>query len=453
MAITWNVLQNEAAGSHSLFTSELILTNTGEQSLGNQGWELYFNFCRKILPETVSETVQIAHVNGDLFKLVPRSKFLPLRPGTSRTIRFQTNFAVFKASDAPSGFYLVVEDCLRQRKIVEPLGEASVRPIHNPQLTMRTRDDQVAVPTPRSRYDENLDHTNLGNPPAAGVLPTPTLLQASQGEFVIDRNTKIAYCHELQNEADYLSEVLEPLIGCQLATQNLENGLISNHAITLSIQDLTVDGRQKAAGDNAYHLSILKDEGIVITGTDPAGVFYGIQSLRAWFPIDAFQNPTEEISVGAIKIEDAPRFRYRGLHLDVARNFQQPATVKKLLDLMAFYKLNKFHFHLTDDEGWRLEIAGLPELTEFGGRRSHPEEDLQSLPPSFGSGPHANSATSYGSGFYSRQDFLDILLYAAERHIEVVPEIDLPGHSRAAIKAMEFRRKRFARCRLGKRGP
>ena len=134
---------------------------------------------------------------------------------------------------------------------------------------------------------------------------------------------------------------------------------------------------------------------------------------------------------------DAPRFGYRGLMLDVARNFQPKAAVLRVLDLMARYKLNAFHFHLTDDEGWRLEIPSLPELTSVGARRGHTLDSSRFLPPAYGSGPDVDQP--FGSGFYSRADYVEILRYAAARHIEVIPELEMPGHARAAIKAMEAR--------------
>jgi hexosaminidase len=123
--------------------------------------------------------------------------------------------------------------------------------------------------------------------------------------------------------------------------------------------------------------------------------------------------------------------------LDVARNFQPKARVFEVLDLMARYKLNVLHFHLTEDEGWRLEIPSLPELTKIGARRGHTLDSSRWLPPAYGSGPDVDQP--FGSGFYSRSDYAEILRYAAERHIEVIPEIEMPGHARAAIKAMEAR--------------
>jgi hexosaminidase len=133
-------------------------------------------------------------------------------------------------------------------------------------------------------------------------------------------------------------------------------------------------------------------------------------------------------------VVDAPRFGYRGFMLDVARNFQPKPSVLRTLDLLARYKLNVFHFHLTEDEGWRIEIPSLPELTAVGARRGHTLDSRRHLPPAWGSGPDVNGR--WGSGFYSRADYVEILRYAAARYIEVIPEVEMPGHARAAIKAL-----------------
>src|SRR2546430_11073392 len=121
--------------------------------------------------------------------------------------------------------------------------------------------------------------------------------------------------------------------------------------------------------------------------------------------------------------------------LDVARNFHPKAAVVRTLDLVARYKLNVFHFHLTDDEGWRIEMPSLPELAAVGARRGHTLDSGTHLPPAFGSGPDVDRP--WGSGFFSRADYIEILRYAAARHIEVIPELEMPGHARAAIKAMQ----------------
>jgi hexosaminidase len=181
----------------------------------------------------------------------------------------------------------------------------------------------------------------------------------------------------------------------------------------------------------AYELVIHPTSGVRIVGVSPAGVFYGLQSFRNLLPAPS---PRGGVVLPALRVLDAPRFGYRGFMLDVARNFHPKAAVLRTLDLLARYKLNVFHMHLTDDEGWRVEIAGLPELTAVGARRGHTLDSKRFLQPAFGSGPRVDQP--YGSGFFSHADYVEIVRYAAARHIEVIPEIEMPGHARAAIKSM-----------------
>uniref|UniRef100_A0A0L8GMR0 beta-N-acetylhexosaminidase n=1 Tax=Octopus bimaculoides TaxID=37653 RepID=A0A0L8GMR0_OCTBM len=179
----------------------------------------------------------------------------------------------------------------------------------------------------------------------------------------------------------------------------------------------------------AYILEVNSEkEYIKITGQDAPGVFYGIQSLMSL--------TSDNYTIPKSNIKDAPRFAYRGMEFDVARNFFGKETVLKLFDLMAIYKLNRFHFHLTDDEGWRLEFEGLEELTKVGGHRCHDLNEKHCIMPQLGSGP---TTIGSGSGYYTKKDYQEILQYAKERHIQVIPEIDMPGHSHALNKAMQSR--------------
>jgi hexosaminidase len=177
---------------------------------------------------------------------------------------------------------------------------------------------------------------------------------------------------------------------------------------------------------------------VEIDALDSKGAFYGIQSLLSLLPVSAFQSPKNSLAISKISIQDEPRFEYRGFFLDVARNFQSKEAVFKILDLMAFYKLNVFHFNLANDEGWRIEIPGLPELTEVGSKRGHSKDESQFIWPYYASGPDKDNSPN-GTGYYSVEDFKEILQYANDRHIEVIPEIGAPGHSRAAIISMRKR--------------
>ncbi|MEU3104617.1 beta-N-acetylhexosaminidase [Streptomyces griseoflavus] len=190
---------------------------------------------------------------------------------------------------------------------------------------------------------------------------------------------------------------------------------------------LRIDG---TLAPEAYRLAVAADRGIEITGGGAAGVFWGAQTLRQLLGPDAFRRapvrPGRTRDIPHRTIEDAPRLRWRGLMLDVARHFMPKDGVLRYLDLMAAHKLNVLHFHLTDDQGWRIEIQRYPRLTEVGSWRARTKVGHRAS-PLWDDRPHG--------GHYTQDDIREIVAYAAERHISVVPEIDVPGHSQAAIAA------------------
>jgi hexosaminidase len=175
--------------------------------------------------------------------------------------------------------------------------------------------------------------------------------------------------------------------------------------------------------DEAYRLVVTRDV-LTIRASRLAGLFYGIQTLRQPLPLDGSGR------IPAVTISDRPRFRYRGLHLDVGRHLFPVAFIKRYIDLLARYKLNVFHWHLTDDQGWRLEIKKYPKLTEVGAWRRETVAGKQ-LDPYVGDGQ------PYG-GFYTQDEARDIVAYAAARYVTVIPEIEMPGHSKAALAAYPF---------------
>ncbi len=296
------------------------------------------------------------------------------------------------------------------------------------------------LPTPASRFADNRELEKLPPEKVGRVVPTPAFMRPGNGQIELDASWAIRFQAGLEREAAQLAASLELMLGDAPAIEEAAEDA-GSPGITLEIGSVSVAGTPKNEGDEAYRLSVGGD-GVRIVGTDAAGVFYGIRTLEALAPLEAWREPQTALRLDEVVIEDAPRFGYRGIHLDVARNFQSTATVKRLLDLASFYKLNRFHFHLSDDEGWRLAVTDFPELVEVGGRRGHTEDESDHLIPSYGSGP--DPGNSHGSGHYSRTEMLEILGYARDRHIQVIPEIDLPGHARAAVKAMESR---FARMK------
>ena len=173
-------------------------------------------------------------------------------------------------------------------------------------------------------------------------------------------------------------------------------------------------------GTEGYRLDVTPDS-IHIRGFDPAGVFYGIQTVRQLLLADSTQIP-------CLTIEDSPRFQWRGFMLDEGRHFHGKAMVLKLLDMMALLKLNIFHWHLTEDQGWRIEIQQYPRLTEIGSQRVGTAQSFMDVIRDKHDGvPHG--------GFYTQADIREIVAYATERHITIVPEIEMPGHAKAALAA------------------
>lgn len=436
ISVSWAVVEN-VYQNRQAFKSQFIFTNNSGVPLGNTGWAFYYNTNRMIEPESIPDTVQINHLNGDYFRLTPTTTFPQLKNGESISIPYVSGHCAINYTDAPAGGYFVFTGKDGKPLPPDPVKKIRVKPFTHRDQTRRSDDDNVPVSTPRLRYEENLRLQQPGKRGIQKVVPTPLRFESKRGELVMNRQFEIHYAVGLESEAAFLGRILEGVFGGPLKTINCT--VTAPNAIVLEQSSPVID----AAGTEAYRLIIDGSKGIHISGSDAAGVFYGIRTLQAMLPPFAYREPQEEIILANCVVVDAPRFSYRGLHLDVARNFQDKETVKKIIALMAFYKLNKLHFHLTDDEGWRLEIQELPELTTIGAYRGHTEDETDCLYPSFGSGPFKGPARSYGSGYYSRADFIEILRYAHKRKIEVIPEIDVPGHARAAIKAMDARYRRL----------
>jgi hexosaminidase len=253
------------------------------------------------------------------------------------------------------------------------------------------------------------------------MIPHPTNLVFAAGAFHFSPQTGIVFDESLRNVALNLQALLTKSTGFPLFIQPIDEFDHSDSFIRLQISP------DKSLPPEGYSLEVNPNQ-VVISGGSPAGVFYGIQSLRQLLPPvteNADSVPNLDLFVPEVRIEDQPRYPWRGLHLDVSRHIYPVAFLKKFIDVMALYKLNTFHLHLTDDQGWRIEIKKYPLLTEVGAfRESTP------LPHDRGK----SDQTPYG-GFYTQEDMRELVAYAEERYITIVPEIEMPGHALAALAA------------------
>jgi hexosaminidase len=262
---------------------------------------------------------------------------------------------------------------------------------------------------------------------APAIIPQPQKLELRPGVFMLAPDTKIFASPGSIETANQLAAQLRRSTGYPL---KVRMKFFSGTAVKGGIL-LTTRSASTNLGAEGYELTVAPDA-IVIRAPTQAGLFYGTQTLLQLLPPDIFSTQlvaNTSWQIPCVQIEDRPRFKWRGLMLDVSRHFFTRTEVEQLLDAMALLKLNTFHWHLVDDQGWRIEIKKYPKLTQIGAWR-----------PGVGFGLDPKSTTAYGpdgryGGFYTQDDILKVVAYAATRHITIVPEIEMPGHSSAALAA------------------
>jgi hexosaminidase len=402
LQLRWELVGDSLASDFAASRAAFTLTNRGAKPLLAAGWAIYFSALHSAGPGSVGGGFVIEDVMADLHRIVPAAGFTGLAPGASIRIPYLTDLLANRSS-VPKGPYIVFDTA---KNVGVPLTDYVAAPFER------------AVATPENQFALDSATRVIAANELPPVFPTPVTVTPGAGSLRLAALPRVDAAEALKNEAAFAVEYLRPYFSGV--------GTASTPAVRLAVG--AVAGQ---TSPEAYSLVVDPAQGIRIVGVSSAGVFYGLQSLRSLLPAPT---PRAGVLLPAIQVVDAPRFGYRGFMLDVARNFHPKSAVLRTIDLLARYKLNVLHLHLTDDEGWRVEIAGLPELTAIGARRGHPDSDRQ-LQPAFGSGPLVDRP--WGSGFYSHADYVEIVRYAAARHIEVIPEIEMPGHARAAIKSMK----------------
>ncbi|MFN8531168.1 MAG: beta-N-acetylhexosaminidase [Anaerolineae bacterium] len=247
------------------------------------------------------------------------------------------------------------------------------------------------------------------------LIPYPQSVTAGAGHFSLTPHTAIYASMAVEDAAETFAALLRQQTALPLPVRPLSDGAAQAQHLNLILLPEAED-----AGAESYHLRVTPDQMEIRAGS-AAGLFYGMQTLRQLLP--PTPQPDAALTIPAVTIDDAPRFRWRGLHLDVGRHFFPIAFVKKFIDALAAHKYNVFHWHLTEDQGWRIEIKQYPRLTEVGSRRSATPIPADRTKP---------DGVPYG-GFYTQEEIREVVAYAAQRFITVVPEIEMPGHALAAL--------------------
>ncbi len=267
---------------------------------------------------------------------------------------------------------------------------------------------------------------NTHSTQAQTIIPEPVIREKSRGSFTLKGSVDIfipANNEKMRNNAAFLADLLEPLNDVALAIKMYNTSdPVPSGGILLAIDESFPQPDQ-------YVLDIASRQ-ITIHGKTPRAVFYGIQSLRQLLPAEIEDKRKaallKNVKIGNGWIEDYPQFPYRGMHLDVGRHFFPVDFIKKYIDLLSMHKMNTFHWHLTEDQGWRIEIKKYPKLTEVGAWRK------ETLIGHYNDQPRKFDGKPYG-GFYTQDEVKEVLAFAASRHVTVIPEIELPGHALAAL--------------------
>ncbi len=412
--IEWLLFKNHYEDKPQFLAAITIANNSGE-ALPAAGWKIYFSL-RYHGPSltTINTPFTIKHINGDLFCIVPAARFKGLQPNTKTVIQFTAAGRVANYNDVPSGWFWVNDT---DNNTAININNFAVN---------RNGGEALIEPNAAAIFNENKSILDIPADQLPPIFPTPVEYSETKKNFILNGETAIYADSIFINEAGYLADETKAFLGSRLPVIDKPR---QNNIIVIA--------KKEGLPAEAYQLTVLQDI-ITIYASGAAGAFYGIQSLKSLLPPEAFQSIHPSLTIKGVIVKDGPAFPQRAFMLDVSRHFQSKVEILRVLDVMAMYKLNVFHLHFSDDEGWRLQIPGLPELTSVGAYRGYPFDKNERLLPSYGSGPDANNSAC-GSGYYSVEDFIEILRYATVRHIIVIPEIESPGHARAAIKAMDAR--------------
>ena len=255
----------------------------------------------------------------------------------------------------------------------------------------------------------------------AQVIPQPRSVNMQKGApFLLQSSTIITYTagNDMQRNATFLSQWINELTGVKLGVQ-------ATKGKAKSVISLVIDAKAKDINNTEGYAINITNKGIVVRGKTAAGVFYGCQTLRKTMPALKNADGTAVIEMPAVAITDEPRFEYRGMHLDCSRHFYKASFVKQYIDMIALHNMNRFHWHLTDDQGWRFAVDKYPKLATVASQRNG---------TMLGRCPNVIDHTPYG-GYYTDEEIKDIIKYAADRYITIIPEIDMPGHMMAVLAA------------------
>ncbi len=422
IAARWDMGANDA--EPGWYSSRLVLRNTADVAL-TADWQLYFNqFSRTVrLPDNCP--IDIQEVATTYYRLTPNSRYQPLAPGDSLVIDLMMKGTFVNYCYRPQGAHLV-----RAGDTAHPVPvDLTYGPLDQP------RQWRPGVPYPDGNYMWNYNEriNAIGDAYTGNdydIFPTPKQVEIHDGYTQLPSLVTIK-CGTWWKPWDRDAKRLKQFLAEQLQRRGIYNAAGQKTVIAVQV-------KPGLNSNPEYYTLSVADGRITLTGASTQGALNAIKTLVA--AIDH----CESNRLQNAQVSDWPDLPQRGFMLDVARNFTTFDNLKRFIDLLAYYKINRFQFHFTDDEAWRLEIPGLPELTEVASRRGCTLDERQFLTQIFDGNGNPDDLTQSANGHLTRQQFVELLRYARLRGVRVIPEIETPGHARAAIVAMRARQARYA---------
>ena len=405
---------NEFSSEDNRLNVTLDITNKTNNDISSL-WSLHWNQISALVDsESIPKNTKYEYVAGQSYNILSFGNDYTLKKDETISIDLKQRGGVKRKSDFPMGGFVVTDDDILNVKFIN--------------LWQNAKDIQkLDIPTANDRFNYNISNKLLDKSQLDLIIPTPNKIDFFEGQMDLKTKYSINIDESLNLNFDFAKSLMSGV--AKIVSNNEEADIKISF-----IENLTKE---------SYELNI-DNNSISIFASDRAGALYGLQSLKQIFLVSKL----EETSIRNLKITDSPKFSYRGMLLDISRNFYGPKKIKQILDYLSFFKINHLDFRLTDDEGWRLEIPGLEELTEVGSKRGYTKDESDNLIPIYGSGPDSNS--SPGSGYLSKSEFMDILKYANERNITIIPQISYPSHIRSAIISMNARYQKY--MKLGDKG-
>lgn len=424
LSLTWKLEKDSVEARY--FKNTFCLTNKGNKSLADN-WVIYFNQTPIYYQQPINAPLEIECIGSTYYKMYPTEHYQALAPGETLSFTILSEGNVINVSSVPEGAYIVATD--EKGKMLQPQNIPIEIGLFMPDAQWVRSKNSFPYADGNYLYKQNDDFSKPVDCDILSLFPTPKKVEKAGGVSTFSPKVGLKFDGVFKEEALLLKKQLTSQLGCTVSDKDEETIIElkkTEHPATCQCPD-------------EYYEIVIKNNLLTLKANDAHGIFNACQTLVAL--LDNMKLASSPLP--NLHITDYPDMGHRGIMLDVARNFTKKTDLLKLIDILSFYKMNVLHLHLSDDEAWRVEIPGLEELTEIASRRGHTTDELTCLYPAYAWGWNEADTTSLANGYYSRSDFMDILKYAKERHIRIIPEIDIPGHSRAAIKAMNARYRKY----------